>query len=66
MIGPAEIEDMLADYTELSAKSGSPAGREGGLWPVTQVEVASPGSTLVPYADALERLRRAATLGQKP
>ena len=66
MIGPAEIEDMLADYAEASAKPGSPASREGFLWPVTQVEVASPGSALVPYAEALETLRRNATLEQQP
>ena len=58
MIGPAEIEDMLADYAEALAEAGmAPVGRID-LWPVTQPNEASTQPP-IPYDLALERLRRA-------
>jgi hypothetical protein len=49
MIGPAEIEDMLADYTEARAKDGAEKRGEAQHWPVTQVQALSPGSTLAVF-----------------
>jgi hypothetical protein len=46
MIGPAEIEDMLAEYTDTLAKGGAEKQGEATDWPVTQVQASSPGSTL--------------------
>jgi hypothetical protein len=53
MIGPAEIEDMLADYTEALAKGVAEKHGETVHWPVTQVQAPSPGSTLACLETAL-------------
>jgi hypothetical protein len=59
MIGPAEIEDMLADYEEAMARAGAEVAPIRQFWPVTQVPVSVAASSQVPYGIALERLRRA-------
>jgi hypothetical protein len=53
MIGPAEIEDMLADYAELLATGGAEKHGEPNHWPVAQVQAPSPRSTLACVEAAL-------------
>jgi hypothetical protein len=57
MIGPAEIEDMLADYEEASSKAGSVLPPAAPSWPLTLTAPRTP----IPYEEALERIRRATT-----
>ena len=59
MIGPAEIEDMLADYEEAMASAGGEVPPRPQFWPVTGAPVSVAASSQVPYQDALERIRRA-------
>jgi hypothetical protein len=59
MIGPAEIQDMLADYEEAMARAGVEVSPVPRFWPVTQEPAAAAASNQVPYWDALERLRLA-------
>ena len=54
MIGPAEIEDMLADYTEALAKGGAEKYDEANHWPVTQAQAPSAGSALACFEAALK------------
>jgi hypothetical protein len=42
MIGPAEIEDMLADYAEALAEAGLVPAEKIEIWPVTQRPEARP------------------------
>ena len=60
MIGPAEIEDMLADYEEAVFKDGLVLGSTASHWPVAQIPVAVRALGPVALEDALERLRLAA------
>jgi hypothetical protein len=63
MIGPAEINDMLADYEEAMARAGAEVPPIPQFWPVTQRPVSVAVSSQVPYRDALERIRRASNPG---
>jgi hypothetical protein len=65
MIGPAEIDDMLADYAETVGEGASAMNGRLDLWPVTLVQPPPAKAALVPFAVALERVRRAAGLATK-
>jgi hypothetical protein len=62
MIGPAEIDDMLADYAETVGEGASAMNGRLDLWPVTLVQAPPVKSALVPFAVALESVPRAAIL----
>jgi hypothetical protein len=54
MIGPAEIEDMLAEYEEAVAQAGAGTLSTAQTWPVTLVP-SSPSHGVL-YEEALNRL----------